>query len=158
MMRIVTLAVVLLGCAQPAAAQAVDSSSAKGALRLVQLLEETGLNYEKRPPTSWIVRYKGSGGEDIPVVLAQAEDILVILNVAALGAETRESPELYRELLKFNLNADYIKTGIDDDGDFQIRADVKLASLNGTALKELLDQLASGVNQLRPLFAKHRKR
>jgi hypothetical protein len=60
-------------------------------------------------------------------------------------------------LVKFNIDADYIKTGIDHDGDFQIRADVKLASLNGPTLKELLDQLATGVNQLRPLSSKHRK-
>ena len=137
---------------------AQSESTPQGSIRIVQLLEETGLNYEKRTPTTWMVRFKADGGDDIPVVLAQADTILVLVAIAATGAETRESVELYRELLKFNLDADYIKAGLDDDGDFQIRSDVKLASLTGPMLKEFLDQLATGVNQLRPLFAKHRKR
>ena len=141
-----------------ARAQGNEGSNTQSTLRIVQLLEDTGFNYEKRTPSSWMVRFKGSGGEDIPVFVAPADAILVLVAIAATGNETKESAELYRELLKFNIDADYIKTGIDDDGDFQIRADVKLASLNGETLKELLDQLATGVNQLRPLFTKHRKR
>jgi hypothetical protein len=144
--------------ASAARAQGSEASTSPGALKVVQLLEDTGLNYEKRSPTSWMVRFKGSSGEDIPVFVAPADAILVLVAIAATGAETRESIDLYRELLKFNIDADYIKTGIDDDGDFQIRADVTLASLTGPTLKELLDQLATGVNQLRPLFTKHRKK
>jgi hypothetical protein len=152
----VLILILIFAIAGPAAAQ--SESTAQDATRIVQLLEETGLNYEKRGVATWMVRFKADGGDDIPVVIAQADAILVLVAIPATGADIRESVELYRELLKFNLDADYIKAGIDDDGDFQIRSDVKLASLSGAALKEFLDQIATGVNQLRPLFAKHRKR
>jgi hypothetical protein len=156
MKSMVAAVLVFLFAAWPVAAQ--TQSSPQDTIRIVQLLEETGLNYEKRGATTWMVRFKADGGDDIHVVLAQADTILVLLAIAATGAQTNESIELYRELLEFNINADYIKAGIDDDGDFQIRSDVKHASLTGATLKELLDQVATGVNQLRPLFAKHRKR
>jgi hypothetical protein len=154
---VIVLAFVCFGSPAFAVAQGNESSSTPSALRIVQLLEDTGLNYEQRSPTSWMVLFKGSAGDDIPVFVAPADAILALVAIVATGAETRESVELYRALLKFNIDADYIKAGIDDDGDFQIGADVKLASLSGQTLKELLDQLATGVNQLRPLFLKHRK-
>lgn len=146
----------VLGSAWPAAAQNA-AGSAPSALKVIELLEATGMNYEKRSPTSWMVRYEGTGGADIPVVLAQADSILVLVAIAAAGSEIRQSTDLFRDLLTFNIDADYIKAGIDDDGDYQIRADVKLVTLTADLLKELMDQVATGVNQLRPLFAKHKK-
>jgi hypothetical protein len=49
---VIVLAFVCFGSPAFAVAQGNESSSTPSALRLVQLLEDTGLNYEKRSPTN----------------------------------------------------------------------------------------------------------
>ena len=161
MERFVTAAVaalfVLTISASPTWAQ-TPAPPAPNMPRAIDLLEGTGLNYSKNTPNSWIVRFEANNGDDIPVIVAQAPGILVLVSVVSLGKETKPSLDLYRELLQFNIDADYIKVGIDDDGDYQVRADLNQVTATVDSLKALLDQVASAADQLRPTFAKYKKK
>ncbi len=69
---VIVVAFVCFGSPTFAVAQDNESSSTPRTLRIVQLLEDTGLNYEKRSPTSRMARFKGSAGDDILVFVAPA--------------------------------------------------------------------------------------
>ena len=53
-----------------------------------------------------------------------------------------------RKLLEFNSRADYIKVGISDIGSIRVQCEQNLVTMNSNFFKEVLDQVASGVDEI----------
>jgi hypothetical protein len=114
--RMATLCLtVLAGAAvaqQPAAAQG-ESATAK----VQQLVQGSGYSNRHPKPTAWILAAKGPAIGNHEVFVAVSGDIVVIGAVAAKKAQMPMTPAFLQTLLRSNHDMDFVKVGLDGDGD-----------------------------------------
>ncbi len=139
-------------------ALAVATSGIDGqAPRALDLLEESGHQYEKSG-NSWTVKFNGNNIKEIRVFVVQAGELIVLGSVLATRNEVTDRAGLMEALLRANDDYDYVKTTIDDDGDYAIRMDLPAAGLTGKRLADQLTQIATATDLLKPVVDKHRKK
>jgi hypothetical protein len=139
-------------------AVALATSSVEGqAPRALDLLEESGHEYEKSG-SAWTVKFKGNNIKEIRVFVVQAGELIVLGSVLATKADVTDRAGLMEALLRANDDYDYVKTTIDDDGDYGIRMDLPVAGLTGKRLADQLTQIATATDLLKPIVDKHRKK
>lgn len=89
-----------------------------------EYLKTSDINYKKISETAWIVNYKN----EIMLVAAQKEYFLVGIVIAKKGQFLTTSESL-SEILKLVHLLDFVKIGIDNDGDLFIRTEQKCKTL-----------------------------
>lgn len=124
--------------------------------RVLDLLDESGHQYEKAG-SGFAVKFNGNNQKDIRIIVVQAGDVIVLGSVLATRADVADAPGLQEALLKANDDYDYVKTTIDNDGDYAIRADLLAAGLTGKRLADQLVQIATATDLLKPIVDKYRK-
>ena len=79
-------------------------------------------------------------------------------NVLIPGTDVADVAGLQAALLRANDDYDYVKTTLDDDGDYSIRMDLLAAGLTGQRLADQLVQMATATDLLKPVVDKYRKK
>lgn len=125
--------------------------------RALDLLEESGHRYEKSG-TGWAVKFEGNNLKEVRVFIIEAGDLFVLGSVLALKDEIADRTGLMEALLHANDDYDYIKTTIDNDGDFSMRIDLLRAGLTGKHFANQLMQIANATDLLKPVVDKYRKK
>ena len=74
------------------------------------------------------------------------------------GTDVADIAGLQGALLRANDDYDYVKTTLDDDGDYSIRMDLVAAGLTGKRLADQLVQIATATDLLQPVVDKYRKK
>lgn len=139
-------------------ALAVAASAAEGqAPRALDLLEESGHQYEKSG-NAWTVKFNGNNIKEIRVFVVQAGELIVLGAVLAASNDVADRVGLMEALLKANDDYDYVKTTIDNDGDYAIRMDLLAAGLTGKRLADQLTQIATATDLLKPIVDRYRKK
>jgi hypothetical protein len=125
--------------------------------RAIDLLEDAGHQYEKSG-TGWAVHFEGTNQKQIRVFLVQVEGLIVLGSILATKADIADPAGLHEALLVASDDIDYVKTVIDNDGDYALRTDLLAAGLNGKRFSDQLMQIARAADQLRPVVDKFRKK
>jgi hypothetical protein len=125
--------------------------------RALDLLEDSGHQYEKAG-NGWAVKFNGNNIKEIRVIVVPAGELIVLGAVLATRADIVDHAGLQEALLRANDDYDYVKTTIDNDGDYSIRMDLLAAGLNGKRLADQLVQIATATDLLRPVVDKYRKK
>jgi len=125
--------------------------------RLLDLLDQSGQQYEKAGE-GWNVKFKGNNIKEISIYVAQADAMIVLGTVIALKSEIRDEAALNSALLQANESYDFIKTTIDDDGDYRLRLDLLAPGLTPTLFSDQLVQIATIYDLLKPTIDKFRKK
>ena len=125
--------------------------------RALDLLEESGHQYEKSG-SGWAVKFNGNNIKEIRVIVVPAGELIVLGAVLATKPEIADHAGLQEALLRANDDYDYVKTTIDNDGDYSIRIDLLAVGLNGKRLAEQLVQIATATDLLKPVVDKFRKK
>ena len=125
--------------------------------RALDLLEDSGHQYEKAG-NGWAVKFNGNNIKEIRVIVVPAGELIVLGAVLATRPEIADHAGLQDALLRANDDYDYVKTTIDNDGDYSIRIDLLAVGLNGKRLAEQLVQIATATDLLKPVVDKYRKK
>jgi hypothetical protein len=125
--------------------------------RALDLLDESGQQYEKSG-SGWSVKFTGNNLKQVSIYVAQPGEMIVLAALLANKADVQDASGLQSILLRANEDYDYIKTTIDDDGDYMIRLDLLALGLTGKRLSEHLVQIATVVDLLEPSVSKFRKK
>jgi hypothetical protein len=133
------------------------SMSQDKAPRALDLLDQSGQQYEKAG-TGWNVKFTGNNLKQISIYVAQLDDVIVLATVVALKSEVQDIAALNTALLRANDDYDYVKTTIDDDGDYSLRLDLLAHGLTGARFSEQLVQIATAADLLKPTVDKFRKK
>ena len=125
--------------------------------RVLDLLDDSGHQFEKAG-NGCAVKFNGNNLKDIRIIVVQAGEVIVLGNVLIPGTEVADVAGLQAALLRANDDYDYVKTTLDDDGDYAIRMDLLAAGLTGKRLADQLVQIATATDLLKPVVDKYRKK
>lgn len=156
-MKLLVLALAFATFGPPSLESFGEAGAQDKPVRVLDLLEESGHQYEKAG-NGFAVKFNGNNIKDIRIIVIQAGDVVVLGSVLVTGAEVGNAAELQAALLRANDDYDYVKTTIDNDGDYTIRTDLLAAGLTGRRLADQLVQIATATDLLMPLIDKYRKK
>jgi hypothetical protein len=138
----VLIAVTLCLSGQPRVVYAQKDAPAS----IPQLLEQSGYPYTKITDGVWMTEFQGKSLPKIDVVATFAQDVVVLFVVLAKKEQLKSTPELMATLLRLNAEIDYVKVGMDKDGDAFVRTDVNARGLDQQELKDNIEQLAAAAD------------
>lgn len=118
--------------------------------KIAQFLEQSKITYSKVTDTVWQTTYHGEAVADIDVTIATAPntDMVVLWAVVAEKQKFHASQDLFYKLLKYNQTADYVKVGIDENGDLVVRIDVNGRTIDLEEFKVVINQISAAVDEL----------
>ena len=141
------LALTGIGGAAPAAG-AEPSATATSATKITDLIKTSGHTIVAKTDTVWYGEWHGAALKDFKVVLAVENDLLVTFVTVATKAQFQVTPAFLEALLKFNRTLDFVKVGLDSDGDIFVRCDASVRTLDAQSFKAMIDQVAAAANEV----------
>jgi hypothetical protein len=121
--------------------------------KMLKLLEDSGLKYEKSGDRSWTVTYKGKNRATVTVHISVYEDLAVIQSIIAEAAKPTTAQ--MTEMLKLNLDVDLVKASLQGDNNLIALNETEMRLLDASGLKRIViavaafaDDLAGVMNQL----------
>jgi hypothetical protein len=152
----VVFVLIVLGLASSASAQSPDATAT--AAKVAQLLNGTGYTYVQRTPTVWYIVMNRSSLKDFKLILASSDNLVVIFVTVLKKQQMQMTPEFMLSELQNNDKFDYVKIGIDKDGDLFVRTDCTPRVMDAQELKSQIDQVAAASNEVyanaQPFLAK----
>ncbi|HLL27195.1 MAG TPA: hypothetical protein VKT73_06045 [Xanthobacteraceae bacterium] len=137
---------VLLWLIFPAAAFAEGSAA-----KLEELIKKSGYTSTKVNDNTWTIDFTGKQLPKFKMILSasnkEKNNIFVIYANPADKARLPASANFMLLLLKANQDFDYVKVGIDGDGDAFVRADIP-DSIDDGYFKSMVEQVAAATDQL----------
>src|SRR5262245_4630847 len=94
--------------------------------KIDQLLKQSGYKYNKAAEGAWLVEPKG---KTYRALIGSADDVIVIGVVLLKKEEMPVSQDFLLKLLKLNHDFDYVKIGLDGDGDLFSRTEHNIKGL-----------------------------
>lgn len=128
------------------------------AAKMTRLLDGTGYPYVKRKPTVWTVAFAGKSLGKSVVVVTMTPKLIVMFAIVSQSAAIRKTPELMQALLRANSTFDYVKIGLDHDGDLFVRLDAPARITDSRQLKTDIEQVMSASDELSAQLAPYIKR
>src|SRR5688500_11034297 len=125
--------------------------------RALDLLQPPGHPYEKSG-TGWAIKFKGNNQKEVRVFIVQTDERLVVGSVLAFKNEIGDRPALMDSLLNASDDYDYVKTTIDNVGDYATRMDLEREGLTTKRFNDQLMQIATVTDLLKPIVDKYRKK
>ena len=134
--------------------------SAQKLTKTETMLKEIGAEYSRPVPAqlAFVVPYSGKEMKAIDLFVIEAAGGLVVMVDVAAGKDVNLTPAVLRKLLEFNAAVDYIKVGISDDGSIRVQTEQNLLAMTSAELQKLLDQAASGADDVAKILAPVRKK
>ena len=126
-----------------------DSGRAKQeSAKVDQMLKQTGFKFTTHNPNTWSIDFERKTLGKFKVIMSTGSDILVTFAILAKQANINKSPQLIETLLGANHEYDYVKIGLDKDGDMFVRTDTLLRTLDSRALKDVINQVANASEEV----------
>jgi hypothetical protein len=124
------------------------ATSGAEAKKITRLLKGTGLNYVARKATVWTVDFTARKLGKSTVVVTYDKNLLVTFAIVARHGAIGNTPQLMETLLRADNNFDYVKIGLDRDGDLIVRIDAPLRLADARELKDNIKQVMSVSDEL----------
>jgi len=139
--------------AAPALAQ--DPNRCFDNARMVSAIKESGLAWEQRSPELWRVDLESQTRRFVRVVTSCGRGVVIVFAVLADAKDLKPSDELYLYLLQMASRFDHAKIGIDPDGDYLVRIDLRPRTFDGKDLEAAARQVRAVVDDLTPTLRRH---
>ncbi|OUL18003.1 hypothetical protein [Nostoc sp. 106C] len=129
---------------------AVTAEQKTIAAKIIQFLEQSKRSYTKVSDAVWTTPFKGKsfGDFDVTVITIPETDLLTMFVVVAEKKNLRLSQDILYKLLRYNISADQVKIGIDNDGNLLVRADVNARIMDLKEFNDMLDQVAAATDEV----------
>ena len=130
------------------AGRAEPSATATSTAKITNLIKTSDHTIMAKTDTVWYGEWHGAALKDFKVVLAVENDLLVTFVTVATKSQFQETPAFLQALLKFNRTLDFVKVGLDSDGDIFVRCDASVRTLDAESFKAMVDQVAASANEV----------
>ena len=147
-LRSLVAAALMCGLAVPALAQ--DANSCFDPARMSAAIKDSGLAWEQRNAELWRVDLESRTRRFVRVVTSCGRSVIIVFAVLADAKDLKPSEELYLYLLKMASKYDHVKIGIDPDGDYLVRIDLRARSFDARDLEAAARQVRAVVDDLTP--------
>jgi hypothetical protein len=125
-----------------AAAQSPESAEAK----VQRLVAGSGFTNQHPNARNWVIPATGPAIGAYKVFVAVAGDIVVIGAVVAHKSQIPLTPAALQELLKCNHDFDYVKIGLDNDGDAFVRIEINSRILDAEEFGKIMKQVTAATD------------
>lgn len=121
-------------------------------------VRDSGLAWEQRNAELWRVDLESRTRRFIRVVATCGRSVTIVFAVLADAKDLKRSEELYLYLLRMGSKYDHVKIGIDPDGDYIARIDLRNRTFDGKDLEAAARQVRAVVDDLTPTLREHANR
>jgi hypothetical protein len=128
----------------PLSGQPGQSTEAK----VQRLIDGSEFSNSHPKPGAWIIPAKGPAIGSYELFVAVSGDIVVIGAVAAKKAQMPMTPAFLQTLLRSNHDMDFVKIGLDNDGDAFVRTEISARILDAREFKKMIDQATAATDAL----------
>lgn len=119
--------------------------------KLEELVKGSGFKSSKINDTAYTIDFTGKQLPKIKVVITVAakgdDGIVVIYTNPAVNAQIPVSTSMLSALLRANNEFDFVKVGVDNDGDAVVRGDIPSTS-DVAYFKRMVEQVAAATDEL----------
>jgi hypothetical protein len=116
--------------------------------RLEQMLKETGYKFTTHNANTWSIDFERTKLGKFKVILSTGNDIVVTFAILAKKANINKTTKMMETLLGANHEYDYVKVGLDKDGDMFVRIDTQIRTIDAKELKEVINQVANASEEV----------
>ncbi|HYL20740.1 MAG TPA: YbjN domain-containing protein [Gemmatimonadales bacterium] len=145
--RVALALLALSGLSALGVARAQAPSTPSYVPKVARLLDGSGFPYVKRADSVWTIEFHRENLKTFQAIIAPGGDLLVTFVIMAKNAQLNVTPEFMNTLLHLNHELDYVKVGLDNDGDLFVRCDLALRILDEQEFKHAIGQLAASADQ-----------
>lgn len=138
-----------------AAPAAADSNPCFDVAKMAQRIQESGLAWERRGEDLWRVDMESDTRRFVRVVTSCGTNVVIVFAVLANAKDLKRSDALYLYLLRMASRYDHVKIGIDPDGDYLARIDLRARTFDGKDLEAAAKQVRAVVDGLTPDLRAH---
>ena len=133
----------VLACCVWGGANIVHAESA--AERVEQLIKKTGFPYKKHNASVWSTEFdrKNLGKFRVILSVGDYDAPLVAFVIVAKNAAINKTSAMMEKVAFANYEYDYVKIGLDKDGDLFVRADSNARKIDVEQLKMTINQVAN---------------
>jgi hypothetical protein len=134
---------VALACCVWGGATTVHAESA--AERMEQLIKKSGFPYKKHNASVWSTEFdkKNLGKFRVILSVGDFDTPLVVFVIVAKSAAINKTPAMMEKIAFANYEYDYVKVGLDKDGDLFVRADSNARKIDVEQMKMTINQVAN---------------
>lgn len=125
-----------------------QSTTAASSAKVTKLLDDTGYTFTRKTDNVWYAVINRKTLKNFKLIVTTQDDLMVAFVTVAPKARIKKTPEFIETLLKFNNSLDFVKVGLDRDGDIFVRTDASVRTLDAQQLKEIIDQVAASANEV----------
>lgn len=118
-------------------------------------VKASGLKWEQRRADLWRVDLESESRSFVRVVATCGASLVVVFAIVAEAAELKKSEALYLYLLRMASRFDHVKIGVDPDGDYLVRIDLRTRTFDGKDLESAAKQVRWVVDELTPGLRAH---
>ena len=118
---------------------------------LERVLKDTGFTYKTHNANTWSIEFERKTLGKFRVIISTGSDIVVTFAILAKKANITKTPKMMETLLTANHEYDYVKIGLDKDGDLFVRIDSPTHVTHSPELKDIINQVANASEEV---FAK----
>lgn len=142
--------------ALPGAARAEDPSPCFDLNVMAERVAGSDLPWEQRRPDLWRVDMPSETRDVVRVVLSCGRNVVPMFAVLANASDLQASADLYLYLLRAASHFDHVKIGVDPDGDYLVRIDLRPSTFISGNIDDAAKQIRDVVDALTPTLLKHR--
>ena len=128
------------------AGAAAQQPSESGAAKVQRLIAGSGFTSQHPNGTSWVIPATGPAIGSYKLFVAVSGDIVVIGAVVAQKRQIPQTPAVLQELLKCNHDMDYVKIGLDSDGDAFARIEINSRFLDAEEFRKIMKQVTAATD------------
>jgi hypothetical protein len=132
----------------PAPARAQEQATNANAARIQQMLTQSGLQFTRHRDTVWSLKFNGKSLAEFRVILAVKGELLVTFTNPVRKAQIPLTSDFLFKLARFNHTLDYVKVGLDDDGDLFVRTDSNPRALDLAEFKAMISQVSAATDEV----------
>ena len=123
--------------------------------RMAQHVQDSGLAWERRGEDLWRVDMESGTRRFVRVVASCGTNVVIVFAVLADAKDLKPSEALYLYLLRNASRFDHVKIGIDPDGDYLARIDLRSRTFDAKDLEAAARQIRAVVDDLTPGLRAH---
>src|SRR6266849_3615970 len=116
--------------------------------KVAQLLKETGFTYTTHNANTWSVDFDRKNLGKVKVIVSTGADIIVTFAILAKKATIQKTPKFLETIAVANHEYDYVKIGLDKDGDLFVRIDTLMRVTDAGEMKSVIEQVANASDEV----------
>src|SRR5262249_12428996 len=129
-------------------AQGTDAATTANANKLAQVLKQSGYTYTTHRSDTWSIDLQRKNIGKVKIITSVGADIVVTFAILAKKANIQKSAQFLETLASANHDYDFVKVGLDKDGDLFVRIDTPARTIDVQEFKRVVEQVANASNEV----------